>query len=195
MSLVLEALRRVEKPDARPGSVGVAVASYRPARRRRSPLLPLILGLSTGVVLLLSWRPQGRTAEPSPAAALESPPRAVAAEPSEATRLTTSDVPRVSPSEKPPGRAVPSTAPMTALPKTSALVTRPPLVLQAISERDSRPIAVINDRLVKEGDLFEGARVLKIDAESVEVLLETGQKATVRFATPPVTVSPTPELR
>jgi hypothetical protein len=70
------------------------------------------------------------------------------------------------------------------------------LILQAISERDSRPIAVINDQLVREGDLFEGARILRIGAESVDVRLENGKAATVRFAPPPPEVpSPTPDSR
>ncbi len=61
----------------------------------------------------------------------------------------------------------------------------PALVLQAISERDSRPIAIINDQLVREGDKVGPARVLRIGPDSVEVLLENGRHDTVRFAPPP----------
>ncbi|HQZ17013.1 MAG TPA: hypothetical protein PLD86_09095, partial [Vicinamibacteria bacterium] len=55
MSLVIEALRRVEKTDARTGSIGAAVASYRPAPKSRGSVVPLLLGLLTGgtVVFLL----------------------------------------------------------------------------------------------------------------------------------------------
>jgi sRNA-binding protein len=69
------------------------------------------------------------------------------------------------------------------------------LVLQAISERDSHPIAVINDQLVKEGDRVGAARVLHIGSDSVELVLENGQRDTVRFAPPPPPMpdaSPTP---
>jgi hypothetical protein len=68
------------------------------------------------------------------------------------------------------------------------------LILQAISERDSHPIAIINDQLVKEGDFLGKARVLRIDFDSVEVLLENGMPDTVRFAPPPrPEPTPTPE--
>ena len=61
----------------------------------------------------------------------------------------------------------------------------PGLVLQAISERDSQPIAIINDQLVKEGDKLGQVRVLRIGSDSVDVLLENGRNETVRFALPP----------
>jgi hypothetical protein len=76
-----------------------------------------------------------------------------------------------------------------------AVVVTPALVLQAISERDSHPIAMINDQLVREGDKLGQVRVLKIGADAVEVLLENGQPDTVRFAPPPPPVpepSPSP---
>ena len=66
------------------------------------------------------------------------------------------------------------------------------LILQAISERDSRPIAIINDQLVMEGDKIGPARVLRIGSESVEVALENGQHETVRFAPPPPPLPPDP---
>jgi hypothetical protein len=59
------------------------------------------------------------------------------------------------------------------------------LTLQAISERDSYPIAIINDQLLKEGDMIGGIRILRIDSDSVDVLLESGQGETVRFPPPP----------
>jgi hypothetical protein len=68
------------------------------------------------------------------------------------------------------------------------------LVLQAISERDSRAIAVISDQLVKEGDLIGNTRVLKIGADTVEVLLEGGRRELIRFPTPPE-ATPTPDGR
>jgi hypothetical protein len=58
------------------------------------------------------------------------------------------------------------------------------LTLQAISERDSYPIAIINDQLFKEGDMIGRTRILRINSDSVDVLLESGKRETVRFGPP-----------
>ncbi|HUL78313.1 MAG TPA: hypothetical protein VL691_13705, partial [Vicinamibacteria bacterium] len=49
--------------------------------------------------------------------------------------------------------------------------------LTAISERDGRPVALINDRLVFEGDSFDGIKVLRIGEAEVEI--ESGGKRRV----------------
>jgi hypothetical protein len=54
------------------------------------------------------------------------------------------------------------------------------LRLTAISQRDGRPVALINDRLVFEGDSFEGVRVLRIGETEVEVEVR-GQRHVLRF--------------
>ena len=54
------------------------------------------------------------------------------------------------------------------------------LRLSAISERDGRPIAVVNDRVVGEGDTVEGARVVRIGATEVDVEVD-GARRTLRF--------------
>ena len=43
------------------------------------------------------------------------------------------------------------------------------LRLNAISQRDGRPVALINDRLLFEGDSFDGVKVLRIGEAEVEV--------------------------
>ena len=63
MSLVIEALRRVEKTDARAGSIGAAVASYRPVPRPRRSVIPLLLGLLAGGAMVLVLRSQGKEAD------------------------------------------------------------------------------------------------------------------------------------
>ena len=208
MSLVLDALRRVEKSSARPGSVGVAVTSYRGSQRHRGTLLPLLLGLGTGALLVFLWRPQTETPSPPqagvrsepggarlPARPLPSAPSVILPSSSVLSTVpTTTRVETVPPSRSRPGAA--SAAPARTLPDAPPAVVRPPLILQAISERDSRPVAVINDQLVREGDLFEGARILRIGSESVDVLLESGKEAVVRFAPPPAAEPlTTPEAR
>jgi hypothetical protein len=54
------------------------------------------------------------------------------------------------------------------------------LRLNAISTRDGRPIALINDRLVFEGDSFDGVRVLRIGETEVELDVR-GQRRVLRF--------------
>jgi hypothetical protein len=54
------------------------------------------------------------------------------------------------------------------------------LRLNAISQRDGRPVALINDRLVFEGDAFEGVKVLRIGEAEVEVEVR-GQRRVLRF--------------
>jgi hypothetical protein len=41
--------------------------------------------------------------------------------------------------------------------------------LNAISVRDGHPVAILNDRLVREGDSFDGIRVVRIGEAEVEV--------------------------
>jgi hypothetical protein len=54
------------------------------------------------------------------------------------------------------------------------------LRLTAISERGGRPVAVVNDRVVGEGDHVDGARVLRIAPTEVDVEVG-GARRTLRF--------------
>jgi len=227
VSLVLEALRRVEKSSASPGTVGVSVSSNRPAARRRGSLFPLLLGLGTGALALFFFtepRPERRPVAPAQApvpapvapalapvvkATMPSPPAPADEEPRPG-RGTSSTLPPVGeksksePSrESPPSKeeelrprdlspARPAEADASARSPDPRAPAPGALVLQAISERDSRPIAVISDQLVREGDLIAGVRVLSIGADSVEIRLESGRQETLRFGTPPPAIEPTP---
>jgi hypothetical protein len=202
LSLVLEALRRLEKPDARAGALGVAVASYRPDRRARRSWAPLVLGLMVGAAIVFQFWPAPNTRTETALGTRPLEPRVIpppglqeaAQAPSSLVEPTVRSGGGSSPAPDPPAALAPrlgrSTPVRSAQPKTAA-----PLVLQAISERDSRPIAVISDQLVKEGDLVGGARVLKIGGDSVEVLLASGLKEVVRFLPPPSDPTPSPEER
>jgi hypothetical protein len=56
------------------------------------------------------------------------------------------------------------------------------LALQAVTEQDGVPVALINDRLMRVGDAFEGVKVLSITAGAVEVQIEvTGERRTLTF--------------
>ena len=202
MSLVIEALRRVEKTDARAGSIGAAVASYRETPRPRGSVAPLFLGLLTGGAMVFLFGPQSRDvdrvsarsveAAPSPQArylkgAAGLPPpliieSALSSEPRKSADAGSGSGVELSPTDPHPRAEAPSRAP----------VASPSLVLQAISERDSRPIAIINDQLVNEGDRLGPVRVLRIGPDSVEVLLENGEHDTVRFSPPPPPPAPEP---
>ncbi len=68
-------------------------------------------------------------------------------------------------------------------PETEAVesdVTIPSLVLQGTSVIDGNPVAVISDQRVFEGDLIEGARVLRIGEREVELELE-GKRFVLRL--------------
>lgn len=200
MSLVLDALRRLEKSEATPGTVGVRVASYRPPHRKGRSWTPLILGIAVGgaaVFLFLPAYEQLKTqaAPGKDVGAPPAPPR---------TGLGGAGLPPPlileavdGPSRRPssPGASGTGVTPSREAAIVRAASKLAPLILQAISERDSHPIAVINELLVKEGDLIGSARVVKIGADSVEILLASGIKELVRFAPPPPDASPSPDGR
>ncbi len=79
--------------------------------------------------------------------------------------------------EGPPSEgAPPETAP--AAPETRRAPGE--VRLNAITQRDGRPMALINDRLVFEGDSFDGIKVLHIGEAEVEVEIR-GQRRVLRF--------------
>jgi hypothetical protein len=183
MSLILDALKKLER-DKGAGDAGVVVVTsvpwngVEPKRHRR--LLWLLLAVVAGATVA-AWRllapvlPAGSrpradavgaapalTPSPIPATAVDAEPQAepvreaapALVAPPAARRVQLPDAP----AEVPPARA--ATAPTPA----------PDAVqLMAISQRDGRPVAIINDRLLYEGDSFDGVRVLQIGETSVEV--------------------------
>jgi len=54
--------------------------------------------------------------------------------------------------------------------KKSLPVEPPKLVLKGIAWDETEPLALINDLVVKEGDIIQGARIVKIDFDRVVVL-------------------------
>jgi hypothetical protein len=72
-------------------------------------------------------------------------------------------------------------APVAApLPPPSRAPAPDDLRLNAISQRDGRPMALINDRLVFEGDSFDGVKILRIGEAEVEVEVR-GKRRVLRF--------------
>ncbi len=67
-----------------------------------------------------------------------------------------------------------------ALEPVESNVAIPTLVLQGTSVIDGNPVAVISDQRVFEGDLIEGARVVRIGEREVELELE-GKRFVLRL--------------
>ncbi len=73
-----------------------------------------------------------------------------------------------------------SDAPREVAPATPATRPRDTIELQAIAERDGSPIAIVNGRLVREGDVFDGIRIVRIGTAEVEVEVQ-GRRRTIGF--------------
>ncbi len=186
MSLILEALRKREREKQVPerGFLVMAEAPW-PAARGRGlwtsvAAAAIAFGLGAAFVSL-------RERPPAPPAAMptDSAPAPVA------RGVATPARPFVTllPAATPPARAAsPAVAPPPPeLPPAGAAVAPPPttlaaarFVLQAITEREGRPVALISDHLLREGDTLEGARIVHIGETEVELELD-GRRLTLRF--------------
>jgi hypothetical protein len=178
MSLILEALKKLEREKQAPdrGFLVVAHTAW-PARRGAvSNGMALALGLvalaSAGLAayVLLAPRagpPPASTTPPTPAPVPTAPaalPLAAAPAPVKTLALPVPPDPARRPAE-----AAEAPAAETA-----------ELRLGAISEQDGVPVAILNDRLVREGDRFGDVTVLRIGSTEVEVEVR-GQRKVVRF--------------
>ena len=184
MSLIFEALRKLEREKQAPERgilvVGPTTWAGSNARRARLGLAALgALGLvGVGVLIgALARRPAQPQAAPvapassAPAATLGAAPMAT---PEVRPALGTTPVA----APRPPARA--ASAPVAAA--TPPPPDVPSLTLQAVSEQDGNPVALINDRLLREGDAFDGVKVLRIAPGEVEVEIEaTGERRVLRF--------------
>ena len=180
MSLILEALKKLDREKQAPdrGLLVVGPSSWPSEREGRSPasagvvvMAALALAaLAGGVWLSRSPKtpaPAGRPAA-APAASRTPLPAPV-------------PVPVPTPAQaafpRPPV-TLPSAATPVKAPKASPAESR--FQLQAISQQDGQPVAVLNDRLVREGDTFDGVRVLRIGADEVEIEV-AGRRRLVKF--------------
>lgn len=186
MSLILDALRKLEREKRTPQRGFLVVGTPRP----RGVPGALAGALAAAIVLVpLTWYMASRFAQPR---ALEGPvPAPPSAEPVPASpappalaRGTVSArpdalVPPASPA--PAGSESSALAPLAARrapsPSPSAAAA---FVLQAITRRDGRPLALINDRLVREGDSLDGARVVRIGDSDVELEV-AGRRVVLSF--------------
>lgn len=203
MSLILEALRKLEREKQNPDR-GFLVMAHTPwgAGRRWSSLAlaGLVLAVAAGASLLTALVvrrrpgpviPVTEVASPQPAAASLpvagvaqwSPPPPLAT-PSPVTPFAQmASVPATTPGPlvPPDAAAAPPPAAPAAVPSPHPAAPTPPdLRLLVISQQDGRPVAIVNDRLVREGDSFDGIRILRIGATEVEVEVH-GQKRVLTF--------------
>lgn len=197
MSLILDALRKLER-DKDPRDPGVLVVGSVPWGARTPSRRPLLLALAgIGLVALLAfalWRLSRRPAPAVPAPPVSvvpvtpAPPSTPLLPPAPSPTVAAAPAgaaPRPAPTP-PAAREEPVPAPATGGPVTPDRSTsaedesarpsapaQPPaagtLRLNAISQRDGRPVALINDRLLFEGDSFDGVKVLRIGEAEVEV--------------------------
>jgi len=208
VSLILEALKKLDREKEGPERGFLVMTSQRwPQRSRRLPAILIGVAavvLGVGAALALGVLKPSRGAAPSAKATLAmtatpAPPLPSMAlaptstpSPSMATAPTPTQQPTVAatatafPSVNvPPRPAPPPTTPkqpeQPAAETPSPASQEPPtLVLQAVSERDGQPIALLSDRLVREGDEFDGVKVVRIGEAEVEVEWK-GRRLFVRF--------------
>jgi hypothetical protein len=175
VSLVLEALKKLDREKGRDerGFVVMAAAPWPTRAARQWPAWAALAVATAGaVVAVLALRPSPAL-PPSTAArpaALPEPAPVVAAAPPAVPSADASVAPPV------PVRV----APKPVVEPTAAPTPDPGPRLQAISERDGKPIAIINDHLVRVGDEVDGMRVLDIRGAEVDVEIR-GRRTTLRF--------------
>jgi len=206
LSLILEALKKLEREKQAPDK-GFLVVAHVPwaVGSRGWPRGPLALGIALCVAAaaaglwLVRRSPAVAREAPAPAPvkakapATASVPAIVPVQPSttpDPALLVPSPHPPLTLETRPPVRPVPPRSatvrpglPTPAARSTPAPPSTPPEValrLNAISAQDGRPVAMLNDRLVREGDVFDGIRVLRIGETEVEVEVK-GRKLIVTF--------------
>jgi hypothetical protein len=197
VSLILDALRKLEREKEAPGR-GFLVMTHVPWARASSgtrllTLAVAFLTVAVGVLGFALWRrtvpaPSAVTSvlRPTPAPTIAPPEQApvaavVAPSPSIVPEPPT---PAPSPSPAAQTKAPRAGKPATPRPAPAAEATPAPkkgeLHLNAISRQNGQPVALLNDRLVREGDVFDGVRVIHIGESSIEVEVD-GRRKTVGF--------------
>lgn len=184
MSLILEALRKLEREKQVPerGFLVLGGGGWTDAGGGRRPLALFVLGLLVGGaslgILLRSGPPASAVAVVEPAPTPVAPtPHAVP--PTTTVVAAASAGPTAQPAR--PSMAAPSSLEPTATATAPAPTqTAPAFTLQAISQKNGHAVALINDRLLREGDAVDGARVARILADSVELEIG-GRRVVLRF--------------
>jgi hypothetical protein len=200
VSLVLEALRKLDREKGRDerGFVVMAAAPW-PTRARRGPLWLAagVAALAASAAVFLMMRPPRPSASALPAAsaAAAASPSAPPASPTPAATSVPFPTPATrraaTPAPVPPSTPVAEPRDPTPLEvvgngrkirssPAASPAAAPALRLQAVSERDGQPIALVNDRILRVGDEIEGMKVLAIRPDEVDLEIK-GRRTTLRF--------------
>jgi hypothetical protein len=202
VSLILDALRKLEREKSSHDPGVLVVGSVPWGERSRTGRLLLAAG---ALVVLAGAVLAGWLLRSSPAPEAFGRPVAPAAtpQPSPNVSAVASPTPQTAPSPlpsdppappirlgQPPASAgrAPAAAPSASEESAAAPAKghdaapagSDDLRLSAITQRDGKPVALINDRLVFEGDSFDGVHVLHIGETEVEVEVK-GQRRVLRF--------------
>jgi hypothetical protein len=144
--------------------------------RWRPALIGVAIAVGAGAVLWLAWPPRAREEAPRPVVA----PSTLAVPVAAPATVAVPPVTLPTPVDRPV--PVPDTTFAPAAPVKPHATARPEagLQLQAIGERDGRPVAVISSRLVREGDHYDGVTIVRIGADEVEIEVQ-GRRRTLHF--------------
>ena len=185
MSLVLEALKKLDREKGRDerGFVVMAAAPWPTRAARRWPAWAA-LGVATvgAIVAVIALRTPSAPSNPVPPARTGVAVPAVTT-PTETARESATPAPRLPPARVPRRPVVEREPTPVAAVLPDVPATPPPDPgprLQAISQRDGQPIAMIDDHLVRVGDEVAGMRVLAIREAEVDIEVR-GRRATLRF--------------
>jgi hypothetical protein len=185
MSLILDALKKLDrdKRSKAPDGVLLLTPAPWPAARSSQTLLAVALIVSGLALLATAAFVFWNRAQSAPRDTPVSKVGATTSSPS----LQTSPLPEAPPSSR-------IDVPIAAAPRVSAVDRRPtPLAspvsikrtparfrLNAIGVHKGQPVAVLNDRLVREGDRFDGITVIRIGDTDVEIEAD-GNRVKVTF--------------
>lgn len=180
MSLIFEALKKLDREKKAPerGFLVVGGAPL-PGRRLHVPGLLLLLAAAGGGGFLIARATRPAPPAPAPAAAPSAPPvtaKALAPPVPLPPETATVPVPTVL-----PGAPSASATPVAPAPEVTApAAAAPAFALQAVADQDGHPVAIVNGQLVRVGDLVDGARVVRIHPEEVE-LDQGGRRLVLTF--------------
>jgi hypothetical protein len=195
VSLILEALKKLEREKQSPDRGGFLVlgpTSWPSAAREGRRVALVVAGLCGLVAGALYWQSRERGAAPPSTAGTRSPASGAPAAPTTSPGASTSrpqvletmpdsvrvDEPAIVPERATAGRR-PASEASGPTPAPAASVA-PRFQLQAVSRRDGRAVAVLNDRLVYEGDSFDGATVIRIGEAEIELEI-AGRRVVLGF--------------
>jgi hypothetical protein len=201
LSLIFEALKKLDREKQAPERGFLVVGASGWGASRRARMLPIAAALGAAGLagfVFAQWAQRPRV-EPVRTAPIPSAVPAASVAPSSVAPPTAPPSTYVAPYPPavarggPPPATAPRTAerrdPATASPPTPAVAAaaaaaaapvEPTFTLQAVTEQNGQPVAIVNGQLVRVGDTVEGAQVLRIDAQAVE-LEKGGRRIVVSF--------------